>query len=109
MTTVSRADLLRGRFTRRPSPDPAPPQAELPGPRVARIGGTCLSFGGVECRVCGDRCGPRAIRFRPLGRGRWFPDLDESLCDGCGECAAPCPVGAVTLIQQPVPEAGPCA
>jgi ferredoxin-type protein NapF len=108
MTTVSRADLLRGRIRTRPSP--ADPQdAEPSGPRVARIGGACLSFGGVECRVCGDHCGARAIRFRPLGRGRWFPDLDEQLCDGCGDCAAPCPVGAVALIPHPRPEASPCA
>lgn len=108
MPTVSRADLLRGRFTKRPESAPTAPDAETAGPRVARIGGSCLSFGGVECRVCGDHCGPRAIRFRPLGRGRWFPDLEESRCDGCGDCAAPCPIGAITLIPQPVPEAAPC-
>jgi len=64
---------------------------------VASIGGTCLSFGGVECRMCGDHCETRAIRFRPLGRGRWLPNIEAADCTGCGACVGVCPVKAVTV------------
>lgn len=92
MTAVSRAELLRGRFTAR---DAAVEPAS--GPVKAEIGSACLSVLGVECRVCGEHCEAGAIRFRPLGRGRWFPDVALETCTGCGDCAAPCPVGAVAM------------
>lgn len=107
MRLVSRADLLRGRVAARAQPTASAEVVE--GPRIARIGGGCLSFAGTDCRVCGDRCEARAIRFRPLGRGRWFPDLDEAACTGCGDCAGPCPVAAIALIPRPAEEAARCA
>lgn len=63
----------------------------------AVIGAGCLSFNGVDCRVCGDHCEARAIRFRPLGRGRWLPEIESGACTGCGGCVGPCPVKAIAV------------
>ncbi|AWK89545.1 4Fe-4S dicluster domain-containing protein [Azospirillum thermophilum] len=98
-SSVSRASLLRGRLFARVESEP-PDAADAP--KIAAFAGTCLSARGVECRICGDHCEPRAIRFRLLGRGRSVPTLDAAACDGCGACVAPCPVGAIALT--PVPE-----
>jgi ferredoxin-type protein NapF len=63
----------------------------------ARIGEACLAARGVECRVCGEVCGERAIRFRPRLGGVAIAELDAARCTGCGACFAPCPVRAITL------------
>ncbi|WP_175426365.1 4Fe-4S dicluster domain-containing protein [Azospirillum brasilense] len=91
---ISRADLFRGRFRSEslPSAEVQPSQA-----REARIGAACLSYTGTDCRMCGDHCDRGAIRFRPLGRGRWLPIIEEGNCTGCGDCAAVCPVKAMTM------------
>ncbi|NUB24204.1 4Fe-4S dicluster domain-containing protein [Azospirillum brasilense] len=88
---ISRADLFRGRLRSEPVP------SEAPLAMVARIGAACLSYTGTDCRMCGDHCDHAAIRFRPLGRGRWLPIIEEGGCTGCGDCAVVCPVKAVTM------------
>ncbi|MGQ9365531.1 ferredoxin-type protein NapF [Azospirillum sp. ST 5-10] len=68
---------------------------------TAAVGPRCLAVASVECRVCGEHCPAGAIRFRPLGRGRWLPDIDGAACTGCGACVGPCPTGAVALRPTP--------
>lgn len=63
----------------------------------ATISPACLPHHGVECRVCGDYCASRAIRFTPRLGGSPLPAVDTELCTGCGACLAPCPVNAITL------------
>ncbi len=70
-----------------------------PWARQAEIRAGRLSFNGVDCRVCGDHCEARAIRFRPLGRGRWLPAVEGGTCTGCGACVGPCPVKAIAVRQ----------
>ena len=69
----------------------------LPWPYKARIGASCLPQQGVECRVCGDFCDPRAIRFTPRLGGSPWPEVDAERCTGCGACVAPCPAGAIRI------------
>lgn len=66
----------------------------------AAIGEACLARLGVECRVCGESCGEGAIRFRPTAGGVAQPHFDATRCTGCGACHAPCPVGAIALINE---------
>lgn len=65
---------------------------------VAAIGEACLAPRGVECRVCGENCDARAIRFRPRLGGVALPELDAAACTGCGACVAPCPTQAVKIV-----------
>jgi ferredoxin-type protein NapF len=58
---------------------------------------TCLSSRGITCRICGDRCDPRAIRFKLKTGGKSIPQIDSTACNGCGACVAPCPVAAITV------------
>jgi len=71
-------------------------------PYRAVISADCLPRQGVECRVCGDFCDARAIRFPPRLGGSPLPDVDGSRCTGCGACVAPCPTAAIA-ISLPVP------
>ncbi len=66
----------------------------------AAIGESCLSFQGVECRSCGDHCETPAIRFQPQIAAAARPELDATLCSGCGACVAVCPAGAI-FMQRP--------
>lgn len=63
----------------------------------ATIGEDCLPRQGVECRVCGDFCDARAIRFPPRLGGSPLPEIDAETCTGCGACVAPCPVTAIGI------------
>lgn len=63
----------------------------------ARIGGSCIETRGVACRVCEDGCEQQAIRFRPTRGGGYTASISEDLCNGCGSCAAVCPVKAISV------------
>ena len=68
---------------------------------TARIDDGCLARQRVECRVCGEACDARAIRFRLVAGGAPVPELDEAACTACGACLAPCPVGAIVRVARP--------
>lgn len=63
----------------------------------ARLAATCLAQRGVECRICGEHCGPAAIRFSPRLGGPPLAEIDVAACTGCGACVAPCPVAAISI------------
>lgn len=63
----------------------------------AHIEDACLARHGVECRICGDACELRALRFVPTHGSVAEPQLQLSSCTGCGACVAVCPAGAVAL------------
>lgn len=89
---LSRRALLRGLV-------PARPEAADTA-RLAQFADACVEPKGVACRRCGEVCDENAIRFAPLPGGRAMPLLDAVKCSGCGECLAPCPVSAITLIAR---------
>lgn len=78
-------------------------QPQPAGPKVARVGETCISLAGVACRLCQDPCEPDAIRFQLMTRGRAAPVVDAGRCTGCGHCMPSCPVGALDLVPAPAP------
>ncbi len=89
MTDAGRRAFLRGR---------ANPAAEAGVP--VHFGATCLARHGVECRVCGEACDAGAIRFPPRRGGVALPVADLAKCTACGDCVAPCPVGAVSAARR---------
>lgn len=56
------------------------------------IGSTCLSQ-QRHCRSCIDACPSQALF---LGK-RGFPEADNMLCHGCGECLIQCEIQAISL------------
>jgi ferredoxin-type protein NapF len=66
-------------------------------PYRALLGAACLALHGSECRVCGDFCDARAIRFAPRIGGSPLPAIDKDSCTGCGACVAPCPTAAISI------------
>lgn len=62
-----------------------------------QIDAGCLNRCGVECRVCGDACEARALRFVPTRGGIAQLRFDTAACTGCGNCVAVCPVRAIAL------------
>lgn len=57
----------------------------------------CLNRRGVECRVCGDACDTRALRFAPARGGISTLQIDTASCTGCGDCIGVCPTHALSL------------
>jgi ferredoxin-type protein NapF len=51
----------------------------------------CLAWRGTMCYTCKDICPKHAITFMGIFR----PSIDMELCNGCGECIAPCPSEAI--------------
>ncbi|MDB1125564.1 ferredoxin-type protein NapF [Vibrio algarum] len=75
------------------------PRADKPWKQVVKITEKCLSFQGVECRVCGENCEYSAIKFRLQVGGSAKPILNESDCTGCGGCIKPCPSNAIDIYK----------
>lgn len=64
---------------------------------TAQIKEGCLASKQVECRVCGEICDHRAIRFKPqLGRIS-TPEVLSGNCTGCGHCVSKCPSNAIEM------------
>ena len=75
------------------------PQSEQPWPLVAQVNEGCLAHQNIECRSCGDACEVMAIRFKLQLGGVAKPELDTSVCTGCGGCVSVCPASAITMVN----------
>jgi ferredoxin-type protein NapF len=88
---MTRRELFRiGRGASAPSP-----ASDMPV--LATADTACLSLHGTACRVCGEWCESGAITFRLMTAGRAEVRVDAGRCDGCGDCAGRCPVGAIRM------------
>jgi ferredoxin-type protein NapF len=70
-------------------------RAPLP-PSVA-VGPGCLALNGVYCESCRDSCEPGALRFVLQQGAPPRPVFEPQICTRCGECAAACPVNAISV------------
>lgn len=68
---------------------------------VPSVTENCLAHNRVVCRSCAEQCEQQAIRFRPAAGGVSLPELKPELCNGCGACVGPCPVGSIELKTHP--------
>jgi len=75
----------------------APAERPEPFPWSVKVSAACLTRHGVECRVCGDACDTRALRFVPALGGITQLRIELESCTGCGACIATCPVKALSL------------
>jgi ferredoxin-type protein NapF len=91
------------RFFLRRAVNPAaePARAPAAGPLRVAVSDRCLAQRHVECRICAELCDTRALRFRPASGGISQLVIDLAACTGCGDCVAPCPVGAISLKASP--------
>ena len=57
----------------------------------------CLTEKKVLCQLCQEQCEQGAIVFLREGPGEGPPRILSEKCNGCGACAARCPVQAIFL------------
>lgn len=79
------------------------PATERPWSLIATVSSACLAKQRVFCQSCRDSCEPAALTFSPAPGGIAQPRIDAAACNGCGECVAACPAGAIA-IGQPLAE-----
>ncbi len=75
------------------------PKFSRPWSLVADLGASCLARRGTVCRTCSEQCENGALRFRLVAGGASLPELNLSLCSGCGACVGPCPVNAIVVCE----------
>ncbi|WP_043531382.1 ferredoxin-type protein NapF [Litchfieldella xinjiangensis] len=73
------------------------PEHSSPWSYVAKLGDRCLGRDGVYCRSCGESCEVGAIRFFFNAHRVPEPELDTTLCTGCGACVAGCPTQTLSV------------
>jgi ferredoxin len=47
---------------------------------------------GTDCGACSEHCPTKAVHMVPYKNGLLIPEVDQSICIGCGACEYPCPV-----------------
>ncbi|MDU9047910.1 MAG: ferredoxin-type protein NapF [Candidatus Electrothrix sp. Rat3] len=57
----------------------------------------CLMEKKVLCQLCQEQCDQVAIVFLRAGQGDQPPQILSEKCNGCGACAARCPVDAISF------------
>ncbi|MBT5232054.1 MAG: ferredoxin-type protein NapF [Methylococcales bacterium] len=68
----------------------------------AEVETSCLLAKQVTCQVCEEQCELQAISSKPQVGGRSLPVVNQDLCNGCGACIKPCPVGAIVMREQTI-------
>jgi ferredoxin len=101
MSALSRRDLFRSMFGRRPE-SAAPPAAALvtdeTPPLALILDRFCLAWQGSFCSVCSERCPAGGAITVEQGKPRVNPDF----CTGCKIChdVCPAPKNAVFLVAR---------
>lgn len=51
-----------------------------------------VEVNGTDCAACSEHCPTKAVHTVPFRDNLRLPEVDESLCIGCGACEFACPV-----------------
>jgi ferredoxin len=86
-------------------PDGAISLLDLADKQLARIGCAQLDLErcvvktkGTDCAACSEHCPTKAANTIPYGNNLRLPQVDETLCVGCGACEYACPAQPVKAI-----------
>ncbi len=80
-------------------PEQALQPADDPWRLQARISELCLAHQHIVCMSCYENCEVEAIRMTPFQKGVSIPEIESTLCNGCGACVRICPTEAITICQ----------
>ena len=47
---------------------------------------------GTDCGACSEHCPTKAVNMVPYEGSLLIPEVDQSICIGCGACEHPCPL-----------------
>lgn len=53
---------------------------------------------GTDCGACSEHCPTKAVDMKPFRDGLYLPEVDRSICIGCGGCEYICPVRPLRAI-----------
>lgn len=76
------------------------PAGAPPWSQAAAATEACFAAQGIYCRSCAESCEQGAIRFALAAGKLPQPQIDGSLCTGCGACVAPCPAQAIRVARR---------
>ncbi len=61
---------------------------------------------GTSCGACAEHCPTQAAHMVPYGQGLSIPEVDASLCIGCGACHFACPATPKAMVVGGLPTHG---
>jgi ferredoxin-type protein NapF len=67
-------------------------------------GSACIVVkNGTACGACSEHCPTQAAHMVPYRDGLWIPEIDPSLCIGCGACRFACPAAPKAMTVRGLP------
>lgn len=101
MSAISRRDLFRSMFGRKPEPVQSTAEKATPldtPPLALILDRFCLAYQGSFCSVCSERCPEPGAITTESGK----PRIDPDICTGCKIChdVCPAPKNAVFLVDR---------
>jgi len=64
----------------------------------AVIDDNCITYQDIICRSCTEKCVSDAIQFQLKVGCVSPPQVEDTLCTGCGACVSGCPVSAISVV-----------
>lgn len=92
-------------------PTGALPFLPLPQKQVTRIGmahfkaeNCIVNVYHTDCGACSEHCPTKAVHMVPYQGGLTIPEVDKSLCIGCGACEFACPADTKAILVHGAPK-----
>lgn len=92
-------------------PTGAIPFLPVPQKQITRIGmahftkeNCIVSVYHTDCGACSEHCPTKAVHMVPYENGLVIPEVDKSLCIGCGACEFACPADDKAILVHGAPK-----